>query len=161
MKALSEQIDAYCQAVAGGDYPAAYRGILSALTAFKTAWEHAHPQDSVGALYQGYLDMSFIAVAPASLAVQRLKISLVFLHAEARFLLRLTAGNRAIQAKTSAELRKKSLGAYELCALQPGVDAIISLTVPPPYAFDEPEVLTKTLTHAAERFLCDMETLLL
>ena len=157
---LAQDVAAYCGAVSDGALPRAYRGILSALTSFKSAWEIAHPQDSVGALYQGYMDMSFVALAPAAFGPRRLKISLVFLHDEGVFTLWLTAGNRAIQAETSASLRGKPLGGYVLCALKPGVDAIISNTVPKPYTFDEPERLTARLVQEAEQFLGDMAALL-
>ena len=157
---LAQDVAAYCGAVNGGALPRAYRGILSALTSFKSAWEIAHPQDSVGALYQGYMDMSFVALAPAAFGPRRLKISLVFLHDEGVFTLWLTAGNRAIQAETSASLRGKPLGGYALCVLKPGVDAIISHSVPKPYAFDEPERLTTHLVKEAEQFLGDMAALL-
>jgi len=157
---LSNCIAAYCRAVREDDLPRAYRGILSALMAFKAGWESAHPEDSVGALYQGYLDMSFVAVAPAAFGARRLKISLVFLHDTGLFSLWLTAGNRAIQAQTSQELAKKPLGSYSLSELKPGVDAIISQDITQPYAFDEPERFTSQLIAAAERFLSDMKFLL-
>jgi len=157
---LSACVDAYCRAVSDGSLPRAYRGILAALASFKAAWERAHPADSAGAPYQGYLDMSFVAVAPTALASRRLKISLVFLHPEGRFSLWLTAGNRAIQAEIAAELKGKPLGGYALCALKPGVDAIIAREVPPPYRFDEPDALTETLLSAAEAFAADMTLLL-
>lgn len=157
---LSKCIIEYSRTVREDDLERAYRGILAALTAFKTAWETTHPADSVGALYQGYLDMSFVAVAPAVFGQRRLKISLVFLHAEGIFSLWLTAGNRAIQAETSAALKKKPLGAYELCPLKPGVDAIIACDVPPPYDFDDSAVLTAHLLRATEAFLADMAILL-
>ena len=157
---LTQDVAAYCNAVSNGTLPRAYRGILSALTAFKSAWEVAHPQDNVGALYQGYMDMSFVAVAPAAFGARRLKISLVFLHDEGGFTLWLTAGNRAIQAETSAALRDKPLGGYTLCALKPGVDAIIAQTVPLPYAFDEPERLIMRLMKETEHFLDDMIALI-
>lgn len=157
---LSNCIAAYCRAVREDDLPRAYRGILSALMAFKASWESAHSEDSVGALYQGYLDMSFVAVAPAVFGTRRLKISLVFLHDTGLFSLWLTAGNRAIQAQTSQELAKKQLGIYSLCELKPGVDAIISQDVSQPYPFDEPERFTAQLIMAAERFLSDMKALL-
>ena len=77
---LSDCIADYVDAVSAEDFARADRGILSALTQFKSAWEAAHSDDTVGALYQGYMDMSFVAVLPSSLAQRRLKISLVFLH---------------------------------------------------------------------------------
>ena len=157
---LAQNVADYCSAVNGGALPRVYRGILSALTSFKSAWEIAHPQDSVGALYQGYMDMSFVALAPAAFGPRRLKISLVFLHDEGVFTLWLAAGNRAIQAETSAALRGKPLGGYALCTLKPGVDAIISHTVPQPCAFDEPERLAARLVKEAEQFLGDMAVLL-
>lgn len=158
-KSLSDCIERYTTAVAQGDIASAYRGILSALTQFKSAWESAHPQDTVGALYQGYLDMSFVAVLPAALAEKRLKISLVYLHPSGTFTLWLIAGNRAIQKSVSDALRNVPLGIYALTKLEPGVDAIIALDLPKPYAFDEPEQLTKNLLQAAEAFLADMTAL--
>lgn len=158
-ESLSDCIDRYTTAVAQGDIASAYRGILSALTRFKSAWESAHPQDTVGALYQGYLDMSFVAVLPTALAEKRLKISLVYLHPSGSFTLWLIAGNRAIQKSVSDALRNVPLGKYNLTKLEPGVDAIIALDLPKPYAFDEPEQLTKNLLQAAEAFLADMTAL--
>ena len=157
---LSSCIDHYCHAVREANLSRAYRGILSALLAFKSGWEAAHPEDSVGSLYQGYLDMSFVAIAPAAFGARRLKISLVYLHADGRFTLWLTAGNRSIQAEVSNELAKKPLGAYSLTVLKPGVDAIISKDIPLPYFFDEPERLTAHLMDATEHFLFDMSVLL-
>ena len=157
---LSTVIDSYCLAVAQGGLPRAYRGILAQLSQFQTAWEQAHPQDNVGALYPGYLDMSFVAIAPAAFGARRLKISLVYLHEDGRFTLWLTAGNRSIQAEVSNELAKKPLGAYSLTVLKPGVDAIISKDIPLPYFFDEPERLTAHLMDATEHFLFDMSALL-
>jgi hypothetical protein len=157
---LSKCITEYSRAVREDDLERAYRNILAALTDFKTGWETAHPADSVGALYQGYLDMSFVAVAPAVFGQRRLKISLVFLHAEGIFSLWLTAGNRAIQAETSAALKNKPLGTYALCPLNFGVDAIIACDVPPPYDFDDSAVLTAHLQRTAEAFLADMVALL-
>ena len=156
---LNDCIADYVGAVSAGDFARAYRGILSALMQFKSAWEAAHPEDTVGALYQGYMDMSFVAVLPASLAQRRLKISLVFLHESGLFSLWLTAGNRAIQKRVSDALRHVPLGKCALCTLEPGVDAIIALDLPKPYVFDEPEQLTKDLLWAAESFLTDMTAL--
>lgn len=156
---LSDCIADYVGAVSEGDFARAYRGILSALTQFKSAWVTAHPEDTVGALYQGYMDMSFVAVLPASLGERRLKISLVFLHDVGCFSLWLTAGNRAIQKRVSDALKHVPLGKYTLCALEPGVDAIIARDLPKPYRFDEPEQLTKDLLQAAESFFTDMTAL--
>ena len=72
-KPVAACVDAYTHALYAGELQRAYRAILSALTAFKSAWESAYPQDHVGALYQGYLDMSFVSFSPAFLAEKRLK----------------------------------------------------------------------------------------
>ena len=149
-------VESYCRAFARGELPRAYRGILTALTQFKSAWEQAHPADSASALYQGYLDMSFVAVAPEPLAKKRLKISLVFLHATGTFSLWLIAGNRAIQKSVSESLRLLPLGGYALCKLEPGVDAIIARDLERPYPYDEHALLTRDLLAAAEAFAADM-----
>lgn len=153
---LGACIESYCGAVAQGDIVRAYRGILSQLSLFKSAWEQSHPEDSVGALYQGYLDMSFVAFAPEALAAKRLKISLVFLHASGTFSLWLTAGNRAIQKSVSDSLKSVPLGGYRLTKLETGVDAIIESALDQPYVFDDPAAFTQRLIIAAETFAKDM-----
>ncbi len=114
---LSDCITDYVGAVSAGDFARAYRGILAALTQFKSAWETTHPEDTTGSLYQGYMDMSFVAVLPASIAQRRLKIKLVFLHESGIFSLWLTAGNRAIQKRVSDALKLVPLGKFCLCTL--------------------------------------------
>ena len=153
---LSDCVESYSALVAQGDIARAYRAILSTLTRFKTAWEAAHPADNVGALYQGYLDMSFVSVAPAAFTDKRLKISLVFLHDSGIFSLWLIAGNRAIQKTVSDSLRTIPLGGYARNPLAPGVDAIIAHDLPKPYAFDDPAALNEMLMQAAEAFTADM-----
>ena len=156
---LGRCVDVYCGAVAQGDIARAYRGILSTLTQFKSSWETAHAADSVGALYQGYLDMSFVAVAPAALTEKRLKISLVFLHPDGVFSLWLIAGNRAIQKSISDSLRLLPLGGCTLCKLEPGVNAIIARDLPKPYLFDQPDAFNAYLMRVAEAFTADMISL--
>ncbi len=153
---LGSCIEEYCHAVALSRLPRAYRGILSALNLFQASWKQSHASDAVGALYQGYMDMSFVAFAPAELAKKRLKISLVFLHPTGDFSLWLAAGNREIQKRVSAALQDMPLGLYSLSVLEPGVDAIIAYNLPKPYAFDEPEELNRALLAAAEAFTRDM-----
>ena len=156
---LTACIEDYCRAVADGRLPRAYRGILAALTLFQSAWKTAHPADTVGALYQGYMDMSFVAFAPAALAEKRLKISLVFLHDTGTFSLWLAAGNRDIQKRVSEALRTLPLGKYSTSKLEPGVDAIIAYDLPTPYTFDDPQTLNAALVAAAEAFTRDMISL--
>ena len=155
-ESLSAAIDSYCDIVAQGEFPRAYRGILAQLTQFQSSWEQAHPLDNVGALYPGYLDMSFIAFAPPELAKKNLKISLVFLHDSGTFTLWLIARNRGIQKSVSESLRGARLGKYTLTVLEPGVDAIIESALEKPYAFDDPDLLTARLVKSAETFASDM-----
>ena len=156
---LTACIEDYCHAVEDGRLPRAYRGILASLTLFQTTWKSAHPADTVGALYQGYMDMSFVAFAPAALAEKRLKISLVFLHDTGTFSLWLAAGNRDIQKRVSEALQPLPLGTYSLKPLEPGVDAIIAHDLPTPYTFDDPKALNAALVSAAEAFTRDMISL--
>ena len=160
-ESISDCVRTYTASLRSGDLPLAYRAILSALLSFRTAWQREHPQDKTGGLYQGYLDMSFVAVSPPRLANRRLKISLVYLHAEGRFSLWLAAENRAIQAEIWNALMGKNIGGDTLTSLRPGTDAIIEREVPPPYAFDEPDALTNRLMDAAEGFVRDMAALIL
>lgn len=155
-ESLSSCVEEYCLAVAAARIPRAYRGILATLTLFQSSWKNAHPADMVGVLYQGYMDMSFVAFAPAPLAEKRLKVSLVFLHDTGVFSLWLAAGNRDIQKRVSEALRRIPLGAYSLSTLEPGVDAIIAYDLPKPYEFDDPQALNASLVAAAETFTRDM-----
>ncbi len=126
IKPLSACIDTYTNAVALGDIAQAYRGILSALAQFKSAGETAHPQDTVGSLYQGYMDMSLWRLFPASFAEKRLKISFVFLHDSGTLTLWLSRRQSRDSKKAFRRHTCRSVGSYSLSVLEPGVDSIIA-----------------------------------
>ena len=141
MTSLQQAVDRYTSLLTDGELQRAYKGILSYMAFLQTQLAERFPACAGGALYQGYMDMSFVAFAPAELSEKRLKISLVFLHPTGDFSLWLAAGNREIQKRVSASLRSVPLGQYSLSVLEPGVDAIIAFDLPKPYPFDEPEEL--------------------
>ena len=56
-----------------------------------------YPQSKVTSLYQGYLDMSRIALVPPKLEQLGLKIAIVYVHASKGFEFWLAAKNRSLQ----------------------------------------------------------------
>ena len=159
MPSLQQAVARYTSALSDGEFQRAYKGILSYMAALQAALTARFPACATGALYQGYLDMTYFALTPPALRDKKLKIALVYLHAEHRFELWLAANNRALQAETAQKLAAVPLGKYRLTNPAPGVDAIIETVATGEPDFDRLDALTETLAQAFEAFSNDLLTL--
>ena len=156
MASLQQAISRYTASLSGGEVQRAYKGILSYMSSLQTQLAELFPTCAGGALYQGYLDMTYFALTPPELREKKLKIALVYLHAEARFELWLAANNRALQAETAKRLFTLPLGGYRVTAPAPGVDAIIEKIALDSPDFDHEDQMTETLSNAFASFSSDM-----
>lgn len=159
MSSLNQDVRAYCRALQDGAVPRAYKGVLSFVSQLQTRLLEQFPDCAAGAFYQGYLDMTYFALTPPELRAGKLKLALVYLHAENRFELWLAANNRALQAETVKRLAGVELGGYALTQPAPGVDAIISRVAAAEPDFDRPDELTRTLAGEFAAFSRDMTAL--
>jgi hypothetical protein len=160
MASLNDDICKYTTLLGMGQIQRAYRGILSFMSDFKAYLEQRHPGYGTGALYFGYMDMTYFSFTPISLKERKLKIAVVYLHEECAFELWLAGGNRQVQADYIALLAPKELGKYRLSAVAPGVDSIVSFTMVQQPDFDHPEELKKQIEAITLAFIADMESML-
>lgn len=159
MPSLGQDVRAYTRALQDGVIPRAYKGVLSFVSQLQSRLLEQFPGCAAGAFYPGYLDMTYFALTPPELRESKLKLALVYLHAENRFELWLAANNRALQAEMAKRLASISLGGYELTQPAPGVDAIIARVAATAPDFDQPDDLAKTLANAFAAFARDMTAL--
>lgn len=160
MASLQQAVSRYTASLSDGDPQRAYRAILSYMSSLQTELSGRFPACAGGALYPGYLDMTYFALTPPELREKKLKLALVYLHAEARFELWLAANNRALQAETVKKLSALPLGKYRVTSPAPGVDAIIETIALAEPDFDQPERMTLLLADAFASFAADMRALI-
>ena len=156
MTSLQQAVSRYTASLSDGELQRAYKGILTYMSSLQTRLSERFPACAGGALYQGYLDMTYFALTPPELREKKLKIALVYLHAEARFELWLAANNRALQAETAKRLTALPLGNYRLTAPAPGIDAIIEKIALDSPDFDHEDQMTEALASVFASFSADM-----
>ena len=156
MASLQQSFCRYTASLSDGELQRAYKGILTYMSSLQTQLSERFPACAGGALYQGYLDMTYFALTPPELREKKLKIALVYLHSDARFELWLAANNRALQAEAAKRLSALPLGNYHVTAPAPGVDAIIETIALDSPDFDRQDQMTETLSSAFASFAADM-----
>jgi len=159
MDSLNDSIREYTETLKKGRIQRAYRGIMTFMADLRSRIEQDRPELATGALYFGYMDMTYFACTPRELRDQKLKIALVYLHEENRFELWLAAANRQIQARVARQLSGRDLGRHMLMPIKPGEDAIISSVITTQPDFDHPEVLIHFLERELNRFSQEMMNL--
>lgn len=159
MPTLGQDVQSYRRALEDGSVPRAYKGILSFVSQLQARMLERFPDCSAGAFYPGYLDMTYFALTPPELRECKLKLAVVYLHAENCFELWLAASNRALQAEAVEQLFKLPLGSYEVTRPAPGVDAIIASVAVAGPDFDRPDELTQAIADAFSIFSRDMTAL--
>lgn len=160
MPTLGEDVLSYRRALEDGSVQRAYKGVLSFVSQLQARLLERFPACAAGAFYPGYLDMTYFALTPPELRERKLKLAVVYLHAENRFELWLAANNRALQAEAAEQLAKLPPGGYEVTRPAPGVDAIIAAIAAAEPDFDRLDDLMQTLADAFSVFSRDMTALI-
>lgn len=155
MGSLGDCVKEYAIQLSKGQIQTAYRGIMTFMSGLRSYLEHKYSHFAAGALYCGYMDMTYFALTPFSLKDRRLKVAIVYLHEECRFELWLSGNSRQIQAECIRMLSHRDLGRYVLSRIQPGVDSIIASSIVELPDFNHPDELkrqieVKTLEFAEE-----------
>jgi hypothetical protein len=159
MKSLNHAMKKYNESLNQGDIQKAYRGIMDTMSQLKTTWDKHYPETPSGALYAGFMDMSFVSVKPSVLADLDLRVSIVYMHESHTFEAWLVARNRKIQSAIHDQLKNKELGKYALTELGPGIDSIISVSLNSEPDFDQIEGLIDEIIEKTRNFILDMGNL--
>lgn len=88
-----------------GSIQKAYRAVVSYMMGLRTHFEKNYPDLRVSGFYQGYMDMTYFALFPASLKERKLKIAVVFNYETFGFEVWLSGSNRRV-ARQNWELLK-------------------------------------------------------
>lgn len=161
-KQLSDDslIDLYTRSLQSGLQERAYRLIFSFFCNLQTQLQQQYPQAKVSSLYQGYLDMSYLALVPPRLEQLGLKLAIVYVHANKGFEFWLAARNRGLQDSWREKLRNKVYAPYFLVEKGPGIDAIVSIGLEGNLSFGNQHALITRLCDTLDLMLTDLEKLL-
>jgi hypothetical protein len=160
MDSLNDCIQYYTTQLNKGQIQKAYKGIMTFMSDLSKYLEARYPDYTAGALYFGYMDMTYFAFTPPALRNRKLKIAIVYLHKEGRFEAWLGGNNRTIQSEYIDLLRKRGTGKYKLSEVKPGVDSIIESILVEQPVFDSLEVLRKQIETKLMEFVSDITTFL-
>lgn len=98
VKSFNEAIEEYRKQMAEGKVPLAYKGLMDFMLNLKNHFKAGYPILNVsGALYQGYMDLTYFAVTPDSLKSKGLKVAIVLIHETVAFEIWLAGTNKQIQ----------------------------------------------------------------
>jgi len=161
MKSFQECMTEYKLQLEKGAIQQAYRGLMAYIMELRTHLMKRHPEYSVpGTIYYGYMDMTYFAVVPPSLAARKLKIAIVFLHEAFRFEVWLAGVNRQIQKKYWRLLNDRGWDRYPLVEPAKGVDAIVEHILVDNPDFSDTDGLTRRIEAETERFIEEVERFL-
>ena len=161
MKDLNEYVIAYQKQLQEGKIQIAYKGIMSFMGNLKSYLSEMHSDYLVGALYFGYMDMTYFAITTTGLKDKQLKIAVVYLHQENCFELWLSATNKKIQAQYIDKLKDKDLKGYQLSVSQPGIDSIIESRIIDHPNFNESISLKVELDKLTQKFIEDVKEMII
>lgn len=157
MKSLNDSIQVYKKQLAKGDIQHAYLGIMGYLMKLRNYLRQQYPAYAVsGKVYQGFMDISYIAFTPESLQHKKLKIAIVFQHETASFEVWLAGNNQQMQAKYWKIIKASDWKVYPLTPLGERVDAIIRHPLVEEPDFDELDNLTKQIEQGTLKFIEDI-----
>ncbi len=160
MDSLNDHIREYKAQLEKGQIQKAYKGILTFMSDLKAYLERKYTDYTLGALYFGYMDMTYFAFTPAVLKNKQLKIAIVFLHEECRFEVWLAGNNRKIQADYIKLLSHANIGRYHLSQIRPGVDSIIASSIIEQPDFDNLEELKNDIEVKTIAFVKDINAMI-
>lgn len=159
MTALNDDIREYTARLKDGQIQRAYKGILNFMSELRVYLVRTYTEYTTSALYFGYMDMTYFALIPPLLKKRKLKIAVVYLHAENRFECWLAGANRKVQADYIERLSGRNIGGYMLSKPAPGVDAIIAASISDQPDFDQRDCLIEALENKITAFSIAMESI--
>jgi hypothetical protein len=124
----------------------------------KTHFSNTHPEYSTaGALYHGYMDMTYFPLFPEALKEKKLKIAIVFNYGEFRFEVWLSGYNKQVQAEYWKLFTKAKWEKYPVIPPAKGVDSIVEHVLVKDPDLSDPAGLTRQIEEKTNQFIKDIE----
>jgi ubiquinone/menaquinone biosynthesis C-methylase UbiE len=152
-------IDAYTSQIQRNTLNRAYRLIIDTLQSLGKALQAGFPEAKVTSLYQGYVDMSYVALSTPRLTQHDLKLAVVYVHESGCFEGWLVARNRNLQDTYREKFRGTLHTPYQLVEKGPGVDAIVMTVLENKPDFADANLVDHLVTQVG-KVLHDLERLL-
>lgn len=148
MKYLNQLINDYTALLQNGELQAAYKGIMDYMNGLRN---HFCDFETVGGIYQGYMDMTYFSLNTQELKGRGLKIAVVYLHDKKTFEVWLSARNREISNKYRKLIHSSKLH-QPLFHDKENADAIIEYTLNSTPNFDNQAALTEEIIKGTREF---------
>jgi hypothetical protein len=142
VESFEKQVQIYRDSMKQGDVPRVYQAIIQFLSLLRKQIHDLDSNIEVGNLYQGYLDMSYFSFVYPAIKAKKMKMAVVYLHADDRFELWLCGRSKTIQRTYHHQWMGQDVHPWTLSTLDKGVDSILHYELLEQPAFNQP---TKTL----------------
>jgi hypothetical protein len=160
MQSIQEDMEELRKQIVNGSVQRAYRTLLSYMMGLRTHFANKYGDAAVSALYQGYMDMTYFALFPASLRERDLKIAIVFNYDTFRFEAWLSGRNRKIQRQYWEAFKDSRWDEYRVVAPAGGIDSILECDLARDFDLGDPEGLTARIEKITAAFIKDIEKFL-
>lgn len=160
MHAMQRDMEEFREQLEKGAIHRAYRALISYMSGLQRHFKIKYPDASISALYQGYMDMTYLAIFTPALKQRGLKIAIVFNYDAFRFEAWLAASNRKVQREYWELFKDSQWPAYRVVAPAPGIDSIVECDLAQKFDLGDPDALTQSIDTATTAFIDDMERFL-
>jgi hypothetical protein len=160
MKSIQENMNEFQGQLRIGVIQKAYKALLNYMMDLRTHFKSRYPSYSISGLYQGYMDMTYFAIIPASLKQRDLKIAIVFNYEAFRFEAWLSGTNRQVQRKNWELFRDGQWTKYRVATPAKGVDSIIECNLAENFNFGNLDSLTAIIEEGTGEFIDNVERFL-
>lgn len=158
MESFQESMNEYRKQLEKGSIKAAYKGLMEYIMNLRTHFTNKYPDHFIsGAIYYGYMDMTYFAFSPKSLKDRNLKIAIVFIHDTLQFEVWLTGYNKQVQSRYWKLFKESGWNKYQVVPTTKGADAIITHTLVGNPDFSDLDALTKQIEKTTLKFIKDVE----
>jgi hypothetical protein len=157
MQSIQKDMNELRMQLRTGAIQKAYKTLLGYMMDLRIHFQNRYPSFSISGLYQGYMDMTYFAIAPPSLKHRNLKIAIVFNYEAFRFEAWLSGGNRQVQQKYWELFRDSRWNEYRVVTPAKGVDSIIECNLVENFDFGDLDCLTASIQENTVKFINDVE----
>ena len=160
MGSFSEYMKEYRKQMERGVIKEAYRRLMEYLMNLRLYFKNKYPNYFVGALYEGYMDMTYFSFSPQALKDQKLRIAIVFIHDTVRFEVWLAGYNKEVQTKFWKLFKESDWDKYHIVPTTKGVDSILEYILVENPDFSDLDNLTEQIEKGTLKFVKDVENFL-
>ncbi len=157
MHSIRKDLEKFHGQLRNGAIQRAYRALLSYMIGLRSHFKNKHPDFSISALYQGYLDMTYFAISPPLLKKRDLKIAIVFNYEAFRFEAWLAGRNRKVNRHYWELFKDRKWPAYRVVTPAKGVDSIVECDLAQGFYLSDKDTLTTSIETGTGAFIEALE----